>query len=118
MTARLQLIRRLSEDSLGGIATLHDVTDAERMLDAYRAEVLAEVGMPDFYQPGHTYTSAEFPEYGWKFRCDSVTTRPDDGEQAALGWRYFKGEWEPYAYYKDDWDLAKFTGTAATGSAS
>jgi hypothetical protein len=42
MSARRKLISRLSEDSLGGIATLHDVTDAERMLDAYRAEVLAE----------------------------------------------------------------------------
>jgi hypothetical protein len=42
MSARRELVRRLSEDSLGGIATLHDVTDAERALDAFRAEVLAE----------------------------------------------------------------------------
>ncbi|MET8404497.1 hypothetical protein [Streptomyces sp900116325] len=43
MSARRELIRRLSEDSYGGIATLQDVTDAEQLLDTYRAEVLAEV---------------------------------------------------------------------------
>ncbi|WP_030917490.1 hypothetical protein [Streptomyces sp. NRRL B-24720] len=42
MSARRELIRRLSEDSLGGIATLHDVTDAEQLLDSYRAEAIAD----------------------------------------------------------------------------
>lgn len=42
MSARQKLISKLSEDSLGGIATLHDVAEAEQLLDAYRAEVLRE----------------------------------------------------------------------------
>jgi hypothetical protein len=59
----------------------------------------------DFFQPGVTYVSSEFPQYGWKFRCDTVTSHPEDGQRTALGWRFFKGEWNPYAYYADDWDL-------------
>jgi len=42
MSARRKLIAELSEDSLGGIATLQDVDRAEKLVDAYRAEVLAE----------------------------------------------------------------------------
>lgn len=43
MTARRQLIAALSEDSMGGIATLSDVDHAEQLVDAHRTEVLAEV---------------------------------------------------------------------------
>lgn len=43
MSARRQIIAALSEDSLGGIATLQDVEPAEQLVDAYRIEVLAEV---------------------------------------------------------------------------
>lgn len=64
----------------------------------------------DFFQPGHTYTNAEFPEYGWKFRVDVVTTHPENAERTALGWRFFKGEWEPYAYHEDDWDVHQYVG--------
>jgi hypothetical protein len=42
MSARRQIIAALSEDSMGGIATLHDVAHAEQLVDAYRTEVLAE----------------------------------------------------------------------------
>ncbi|MFJ8995552.1 hypothetical protein ACIRQH_34750 [Streptomyces sp. NPDC102279] len=42
MSARRQLIAALSEDSYGGIATLHDVERAEQLVNAYRDEVLAE----------------------------------------------------------------------------
>ncbi|KND45303.1 hypothetical protein [Streptomyces stelliscabiei] len=42
MNARRHLIAALSEDSLGGIATLADVAHAEQLVDAYRAEILAE----------------------------------------------------------------------------
>lgn len=42
MSVRRQIIAALSEDSLGGIATLQDVAHAERLVDAHRAEVLAE----------------------------------------------------------------------------
>ncbi|MFD8820818.1 hypothetical protein ACFV1C_00365 [Streptomyces sp. NPDC059605] len=59
----------------------------------------------NFYQPGHTYTSGRSPQYGWKFRCDTVTTHPEDDERTALGWRFFHDQWEPYAYGEDDWDV-------------
>jgi hypothetical protein len=42
MSVRRQIIAALSEDSLGGIATLHDVAHAEQLVDAHRAEVLHE----------------------------------------------------------------------------
>ncbi|QJT04404.1 hypothetical protein G9272_32320 [Streptomyces asoensis] len=42
MSARRQIIAALSEDSHGGIATLHDVDRAETLVTAHRAEVLAE----------------------------------------------------------------------------
>ncbi|WP_329291937.1 hypothetical protein [Streptomyces pseudovenezuelae] len=42
MNARRKLIAALSEDSMGGIATLSDVDHAEQLADAYRAEVLRE----------------------------------------------------------------------------
>lgn len=42
MNARRHLIAALSEGSLGGIATLDDVTRAEQLVDAYRVEVLRE----------------------------------------------------------------------------
>jgi hypothetical protein len=42
MSARRQIIAALSEDSTGGIATLHDVAHAEQLVDAHRTEVLRE----------------------------------------------------------------------------
>lgn len=42
MSARRLIISRLSEDSHGGIATLQDVADAEKIVDAYRTDVLNE----------------------------------------------------------------------------
>jgi hypothetical protein len=42
VNARRHLIAALSEDSLGGIATLADVAHAEQMVDAHRTEVLAK----------------------------------------------------------------------------
>lgn len=43
MSARRQIIAALSEDSLGGIATMEDVAHAEQLVDAHRTETLAEV---------------------------------------------------------------------------
>lgn len=43
MSARRQIVAALSEDSLGGIATLQDVDRAEALVAAHRTEVLAEV---------------------------------------------------------------------------
>lgn len=65
----------------------------------------------DFFQPGHTYIDSESPQRGWKFRCDTVTTHPENSERTALGWRFFNGKWEPYAYHEDDWDVAQHVGT-------
>jgi hypothetical protein len=61
----------------------------------------------DFFQPGHTYSD---DENGWKFRVDRITTHPQDGKRTALGWRFFKGEWEPYAYDEDDWEIHRLVG--------
>jgi len=68
----------------------------------------------DFYEPGQTYKD---DEYGWKFRCDTVTTHPDDGQRTALGWRYFRGDWEPYAYGEDDWEIHTFVDDLAASTA-
>lgn len=40
MNARRVIVARLSEDSMGGIATLQDVEDAEQLVDAVVAEEL------------------------------------------------------------------------------
>ncbi|GHH29953.1 hypothetical protein [Streptomyces rubradiris] len=58
-----------------------------------------------FFQPGHTYAQSEFPQHDWRFRCDTVTTHPEDGERTALGWRFWRGNWEAYAYAEDDWEV-------------
>ncbi|QDN57341.1 hypothetical protein [Streptomyces sp. S1D4-20] len=42
MSARRQIIAALSEDSLGGIATMEDVAHAEQLVDAHRTEVIAK----------------------------------------------------------------------------
>ena len=42
MKASRQIVAALSEDSMGGIATLADVDHAEQLVDAHRAEVIAE----------------------------------------------------------------------------
>ena len=46
MSARRKLIAALSEDSLGGIATLQDVDHAVQLVDAHATEVLAEAVNP------------------------------------------------------------------------
>ncbi|WP_031039781.1 hypothetical protein [Streptomyces sp. NRRL F-5650] len=68
-----------------------------------KPQELRDVTKPDFYQPGHTYGTSGLSD--WKFRVDHITTRPDDGERTALGWRHFQGVWEPYAYGEDDYDI-------------
>ncbi|MFF8467946.1 hypothetical protein [Streptomyces griseus] len=68
-----------------------------------------------FFQPGHTYADLD-PAYDWRFRCDIVTTHPENGERTALGWRFFKGTWEPIAYGEDEYDLHGFVGTTVQGA--
>lgn len=68
-----------------------------------------EAAAADFFQPGHTYADTSHST-DWKFRVDTVTTHPEDGERTALGWRHFRGTWEPYAYGEDDWDIQEHVG--------
>ncbi|MEU6397864.1 hypothetical protein ABZ867_12890 [Streptomyces cinnamoneus] len=60
----------------------------------------------DFFQPGHTYSDGDL----WAFRCDMVTTHPEDGERTALGWRRCNGQWDPYAYGPNDWEISSVVG--------
>lgn len=112
-----------------GAAQLLQSPETAAELDALRARVveleqsaaLVDTDAADFYRPGHTYVSHEFPQYGWQFRCDVVTTHPEDGERTALGWRFFNGQWEAYAYDELDWSVAAVGGvveeTVAQGQA-
>ncbi|MFJ4990021.1 hypothetical protein ACIP9H_40275 [Streptomyces sp. NPDC088732] len=59
-----------------------------------------------FFEPGRTYGDVA----EWAFRCDTITTNPADGEKTALGWRHFKGRWEPFAYHQDDWETMQVFG--------
>jgi hypothetical protein len=59
----------------------------------------------DSFQPGTTY---EDHFCGWIFRCDTITTHPEDGTLIALGWRYWDGTWHPYSYKQTDWKLQGF----------
>lgn len=70
----------------------------------------------DFFEPGHTYTETSNIT-DWQFRCDSITTHPEDGERTALGWRHFRGEWEPYAYGEDDWEIHRLADHIDVGAA-
>lgn len=153
MSARDDLVYRITRHC--------SAETAEQMLDAYRAEILAETeaklydglvsfnavacwpvlqlaqmrqylaehlasvlhaagekatpteakATPDFFQPGHTYTEPG-DTTDWRFRCDSITTHPENGERTALGWRHFRGEWEPYAYDEDDFEIHLIAGLA------
>jgi hypothetical protein len=76
----------------------------------------AAQGEPTFFQPGHTYTEPG-DTTDWRFRCDSITSHPDDGERTALGWRHFRGEWEPYAYGEDDFEIHQIADTFAATEA-
>lgn len=58
---------------------------------------------PAFFQSGHTYEHS-----AWTFRCDVVTTDPENGEPVALGWfRFRKGTWHTFAagagHWTDGW---------------
>lgn len=63
----------------------------------------------DFYEPGHTYADPD-PQYDWQFRCDTVTAHPGTGERTALGWRFYKGKWEPIEYGEDSWEIHQAVG--------
>ncbi|WP_055590409.1 hypothetical protein [Peterkaempfera griseoplana] len=108
-------------DRLRGILAAH-MTGIE--IDALIADIQAETGKvtstggaitqpADFYQPGRTYSGP----YGWRFRADTITTHPQDGERTALGWRYWADEWEPYACGEADWEIGQFASWTGSGEA-
>lgn len=68
----------------------------------------------DFFQPGRTYAEPG-DTTDWRFRCDTITTHPKDGERTALGWRRFQGEWTACAYGEDDWEIHRLTGVTEAG---
>lgn len=102
------------------VAQHGDMAEVQRLLTEHAADEQAAYAetptadAPDFYQPGTTYSDPDPAQYDWRFRCDTVTTRPDNGERTALGWRHFRGEWEPYAYGEDDWDINQTCGLTTT----
>jgi hypothetical protein len=54
---------------------------------------------PDFFQPGRTYAHR-----AWSFRCDAVTTNPQTGERAALGWLRFDDDaWRLFSATEGAW---------------
>lgn len=60
----------------------------------------------DFYEPGYVYSYPRYADgHDWKFRCDAITTHPDDGARVALGWRHWHGEWTECAYDEGNWDV-------------
>lgn len=69
-----------------------------------KATAPAATATPDFFEVGRTYTEPG-DTTDWRFRCDSITTHPEDGERTALGWRHFHGVWEPCAYGEDDFEI-------------
>ena len=103
--------------TLNAVAEHGDLSDVRKLLGEHASDDAAAReekasgadAAPDFFQPGHTYADTDHGT-DWKFRCDSVTTHPDNNERTALGWRFFRGEWEPYAYHEDDWDVHQHLG--------
>jgi hypothetical protein len=77
--------------TLNTAATSHDCQDGGK-------------GAPGFFRPGVTYTEPD-GSTDWAFRCDAITTHPEDGERTALGWRRFRGEWAECAYGEDDFEI-------------
>lgn len=107
--------------TLTAVAEHGDLKDVRELLEEHKAddtaartETPAVPAAPDFFQPGHTYTHVD-DGTDWKFRVDTVTTHPEDGERTALGWRHFRGTWEPYAYGEDDYEIHLLVGTVDAG---
>lgn len=125
-STRAQVLREAADISAELIAGVSRTdSDAFARVDSFTAysdrlhEIADEqdggpVTAPGFFRPGRTYRDPGQPRNDWQFRCDTITTRPDDGERVALGWRFFKGEWETYSYAEDDWEIYQAAGVMAT----
>lgn len=99
--------------TLTAVAEHGDLKDVRKLLEEHKADdtaARAETPAPDFFEPGRTYTHVD-DGTDWKFRVDTVTTHPEDGERTALGWRHFRGQWEPIAYGEDDYEVHRYVGT-------
>jgi hypothetical protein len=114
----LRLPEKLKVDSIhreyrnGYVHALADMRDVLEMPDALTRTFAPTQALREdkprsrFFQPGRLYASGG----RFRFRCDAVTTRPDTGEQRAVGWhgklRTADGEWVWTANERtpDDWD--------------
>jgi hypothetical protein len=95
---------------------LEDAPALAALLAGEKATAPAATAALDFYQVGHTYTEPDGIT-DWKFRVDSITTHPEDGERTAIGWRRFRGEWDVYAYGEDDFEIHQHVGYIDTTEA-
>lgn len=98
-TTREALIRALAYDSMGGLATEQDITSAEQLLDAHRAEVLAEpkVETVDWLvKKAHEYRSTGGRQHA--LQAEAITTLASKVDRGAV--RAFLG----IAHYRDAMD--------------
>jgi len=79
-----------------------DQSRAAALVSQHRLQVISENSPQppnDFFQPGHTYKHE-----AWTFRCDAITTHPDTGERAVLGWFHFRNDtWRPLSCGEAEW---------------
>lgn len=101
----------------GDLAAVQQALVNHAVDDANARDEAKKQTAADFFQPGHTY-SEPGDTTDWRFRCDSITTHPGNGERTALGWRHFRGEWEPYAYDEDDFEIHQIADAIADGTGS
>lgn len=85
----------------------------------YEAQVASKAAdaTPDFFEPGRTYSEPD-GSTDWQFRCDMVTTHPEDCSRTALGWHHFRGQWKTCAYGEDDFDIHLIADALAGGDGS
>lgn len=108
----LQRLRALNLGLRAALLRRDDMEWARQQLIShavYEAQARGGEAQPDFFEPGHTYSHVD-DGTDWRFRCDTVTTHPEDGGRTALGWKFFKGVWSECAYGVDDWEIHLLAG--------
>lgn len=77
-----------------------------------------EITQPDFFQPDRTYRKA-LTASTWLYRCEHVTTDPNDGRRVSLGWHRRKEDddgWFPkMPLDQREWDSGKWAETTDAG---
>jgi hypothetical protein len=59
-------------------------------------------GVPDFFEPGHTYRWTDI----YTFECAAVAVHPETDERAAVGWmRTGAGPWVIHEYTDAHWSV-------------